>query len=153
MMHILFVCSGNTCRSPMAEALFRKQLMASKRIKAGLTLEARSAGLYAGTGLAASPEAVQVMAEMGIDLSCHRSQPLRQELLLWADVVLTMTDSHSQQILHQYEVPMEKLYTLAEFSRAERVDIVDPYGAGIEAYQRSARQLQEMIRDMFKKFY
>lgn len=152
-MHILFVCSGNTCRSPMAEALFRKQLMARKRIKAGLNLEVRSAGLYAGTGLMASPEAVQVMDEMGIDLSCHRSQPLRQELLLWADVVLTMTDSHSQQILHQYEVPVEKVYTLAEYSGAERVDIADPHGVGIEAYRRSARQLKEMIREMFKKFY
>lgn len=151
-MHILFVCSGNTCRSPMAEALFRKQLMAKQRIQAGINLEARSAGLYAGTDLAASHEAVQVMAEMGIDLSRHRSQPLRQELLLWADVVLTMTDSHSQQILRQYEVPVEKLYTLAEYTGAERVDIVDPYGAGITAYRRSARQLRKMINDMLKKF-
>lgn len=151
-MHILFVCSGNTCRSPMAAALFGEQLKQIRWKKQGFTLEVRSAGLYAGNGFAASPEAVEVMAEMGIDISRHRSQRLSGELLQWADLIITMTDSHQQQILTQYGVSAEKLHTLAEFTQPEQGDIVDPFGAGMEAYRCSARQLRNMINDMLKKF-
>ena len=149
-MNILFVCSGNTCRSPMAEALFRDQLK-KKPVKTGGDLEVRSAGLYALAGQAASREAIQVMADMGIDISQHSSHALSEDLIQWADLILTMTESHLQYILSNYTVPAEKLFTLGEFSQAERVDIIDPYGGGKAAYRRSAGQIKNMITDIFKK--
>ena len=150
-MNILFVCSGNTCRSPMAEALFRDQLK-KKPVTTGIDLEVRSAGLYALAGQAASREAIQVMTELGIDLSRHSSRTLSAELIQWADLILTMTESHYKEILNQYGVPDEKVYTLGQFSRGERVDIIDPYGGGIKSYRHSAGQIKNMITDIFKKF-
>jgi protein-tyrosine-phosphatase len=149
-MNILFVCSGNTCRSPMAEALFRDQLKQTP-VKNGNDIKVRSAGLYALAGQTASREAIQVMAEMGLDISRHTSRDFSEELIRWADLILTMTDRHAQYILSNYTVPAEKLFTLGEFSQAGREDITDPYGGGKDAYQRSARQIKNMINGIFKK--
>ncbi len=150
MKHILFICTGNTCRSPMAEALLRQGLQ-EKLGQNPIPFEFRSAGILAGAGLPATPEAIQVMAEYGIDLSQHRSQVLSQRHLQWADLVLTMTDSHRKHILSQFTIRPNQIYTLAEFSGAERVDVVDPFGSGIEAYRQSARQLQVLIESIIKQ--
>lgn len=151
MQHILFVCTGNTCRSPMAEVLLRKELQEYSAQQPKLPLEIRSAGIMAGTGLPASPEAVKVMAEKGVDLRQHRSQLLNEKLLQWADLVLTMTDSHRLHIISQYAIPSNQIYTLAEYSGAEYIDITDPFGLGTEAYRQSAQQLQQLTKQLMKK--
>jgi len=150
-MHILFVCSGNTCRSPMAEALFTEQIRKQK-IKSRNGPIARSAGIYALDGSPASREAVKVMAEMGLDIHGHRAQQLNNDLVQWADLILTMTDAHFREIIQQYDVPAAKIFTLGEFSRGKHVDVIDPIGSGIEAYRRCAGQLQSMIIEIIKKF-
>ena len=151
MQHILLVCTGNTCRSPMAEILLRKELQEYSDEQPKLRLEIRSAGIMAGPGLPASPEAIKVMAEKGVDLSQHRSQLLNEKLLQWADLVLTMTDNHRQHIISQYAIQSNKVYTLAEYSGAEYIDVTDPFGLGTEAYQQSARQLQQLMKQLIKK--
>jgi len=148
--HILFICTGNTCRSPMAEALLRQGLQ-QKMAKNQIPYEIRSAGIMAGMGLPATLEAIQVMQEYGIDLSQHRSQVLSQRHLQWADLILTMTASHRKHIISQFTIRPNRVYTLAEFSGAERVDVVDPFGSGIEAYRQSARQLQVLIEAIIKQ--
>lgn len=150
MKHILLICTGNTCRSPMAEALMRQSLQ-EKFVGLPIPVEIRSAGIMAGTGLPATPEAIQVMAEYGIDLSQHRSQILNQKILQWADLVLTMTESHRKQVLKQFMVRPPKIYTLAEYSGAKHVDVVDPFGSGIAAYRQSARQLQLLIEPILQR--
>lgn len=149
-MHILFVCSGNTCRSPMAEALFVQQLKKKKTIS-GDEIIAQSAGIYALHGSPASREAVKVMAEMDIDISNHQAQTLHEDLVQWADLILTMTEAHSREIIKEYDVPAGKIYTLAKFSRGEHVDLIDPFAAGIQTYRQCARQIKSMIGEIIKK--
>lgn len=149
MKHILFVCSGNTCRSPMAENLLKAEL--KKAGEVNVAGKVQSAGVFAGVGLPASSEAIQVMQENGLNLSTHRSQALRQDHLEWADLVLTMTDSHRRHILSRFEVPKHKVYTLAEFAGAGPADVIDPFGAGIESYRRCFDQLQLLIKLIIKQ--
>ncbi|MDR6225502.1 low molecular weight protein arginine phosphatase [Desmospora profundinema] len=117
MKRFLFICTGNTCRSPMAEALLRKR--AAER---GLSLEVKSAGVSALPGGAASFPAVEVLKEKGIDHSDHRSQPVTAELLDWADVVLTMTRSHRQWLIHSHPIAVDKAYTLKEWILEREAD-------------------------------
>ncbi|WP_027415226.1 low molecular weight protein arginine phosphatase [Aneurinibacillus terranovensis] len=109
-MRILFVCTGNTCRSPMAEKLLQK--MANDK---GLDIEVQSAGLFASQGFAASDHAVRVLRKKGIECT-HASQPVTPELLEWADIILTMTESHRHTLWQKYPQYENKVYTLKEYT-------------------------------------
>ncbi|MGI8316609.1 low molecular weight protein arginine phosphatase [Halobacillus mangrovi] len=104
-MNILFVCTGNTCRSPMAEAILR-----DKR-KEG---EVKSAGIFAGKGEPMAENSQKVLDEVGLTLN-HQTTPVNGDLLDWSDVVLTMTDRHKQTLALQYPDHQDKFYTLKEY--------------------------------------
>jgi protein-tyrosine phosphatase len=150
-MHILFVCSGNTCRSPMAEALLMEQLKTKPTILESEPI-IQSAGIYALDGSSASHEAIKVMAEMGINICGHRARQLNLDLVQWADLILTMTEAHKREIISRYDVSADKIYTLADFGIGEQTDVIDPFGSGIEAYRQCAGQIKTMIIEMIKKF-
>jgi protein-tyrosine-phosphatase len=140
-MKILLVCSGNTCRSPMAEALL-KQLLA-ERVPSE-TVGIRSAGIGTVAGMPASPHAVAAMKERGLDIGHHRSQPVTRELVAESDLVLTMTGYHREAIRHQWPEYAGKVFTLAEYvGRADEVP--DPFGGSLAEYRCTAESLAELL--------
>ncbi|MCR8844737.1 low molecular weight protein arginine phosphatase [Paenibacillus sp. SC116] len=110
MTRILFVCTGNTCRSPMAESLLRH--MASDR---GIAVEARSAGVAAMDGMPMSRHAQTVLHERNMTNASFSSRSLEKGSIDWADIILTLTSSHKQHLIQQFEGAADKVFTLKEY--------------------------------------
>ena len=145
-MIILFVCTGNTCRSPMAEVMMRK-LVAEKLGCSAEELDQRgiliaSAGIAAAPGCAPSAEAVVVMKEKSLCLANHASQPLTEKLVRHADVIFTMTGGHRQAILRRWPEAAARTQTLLPNSG----DISDPIGGPLSLYQSCAEQVEIALR-------
>jgi len=141
MARVLFVCTGNTCRSPMAEAI-----LASKNING---LEVRSAGIFALPGADASPQTIEVLIENDISFS-HQAKQLSEMDVDWADFILTMTNDHKQWILQQYPQSSTKVYTVKEFANGHG-DVMDPFGGPVEIYRKTFQELHEIIKKIEKK--
>ncbi|HEK9100993.1 low molecular weight protein arginine phosphatase [Bacillus pfraonensis] len=142
MKRVLFVCTGNTCRSPMAEALLRHYGKGN--------FEAKSAGVFANPGSDASLYAKNALAEKGIK-AAHASQQITEELLEWADMVLTMTESHKQLVIGHYPSAGKKVYTFYEFVEGTSKDISDPYGGSLAIYQSTLVEMEKLVQTLLKK--
>lgn len=140
-MKILFVCTGNTCRSPMAEAI-----LSAKNLP---EVEARSAGIFAGS-TPLSQNAQTVLLQQQISFA-HTSKPLGTEDMQWAELVLTMTHSHKMALLQAFPEAATKLYTLKEFAEGSTEDISDPYGGPLALYEQTFQELKLMIDKLIEK--
>ncbi len=147
MKTILFVCTGNICRSPMAEGLLRHHTRAQGGYRA------LSAGVGAVDGHPPSPEAVQAMAELGIDISGQRSRMVTRELVRQADYILGMTRGHVDTLRILYPEAQEKTFLLREFDHPLEEfekDIPDPIGAGLEAYRECRDTLEQGVLSLLR---
>ncbi|MDI7248011.1 MAG: low molecular weight protein arginine phosphatase [Bacillota bacterium] len=144
---IVVVCSGNTCRSAMAEAMLRKALADEFGGQAdGVVVE--SAGLFAREGDPASENAMAVMMERGLDISSHRARLLREHVVESADLVLVMTSAHKRVVLGRHPSLEGKVFTLNEFAGLAAElgpDTHDPFGGSIEVYRATADNIKRAI--------
>lgn len=146
MKNILFVCTGNTCRSPMAAALLR-------HMKATGDISVKSAGVYAMDGSEATKYAIEVLQEKGIEPN-HSSALLTKDHIDWASYILTMTSSHKQLIADRFPESGKKTWSLGEFASENgraAADVMDPYGGSIETYRRTRDELEQLIDRVLKK--
>jgi protein-tyrosine phosphatase len=170
-MTILFVCSGNTCRSPLAVAAWSRLAAAESHALQSATI--LSAGAFASEGAPASRHASTVAHDWGCDLSAHRARQLRDDDVKGADLVCTMTQSQAEVLRGRYPAEAAKIRVLGQW-RSERrkaaetedsvrlqslvdgattwpddeatlSDIMDPYGGSMEAYRSCASQIEEAV--------
>jgi glycine hydroxymethyltransferase len=142
MRKILFICTGNVCRSPMADGLLKHMLRGRNDIQIA------SAGLGALDGLKATDAAIEVMAELGIDISSHVSQALNADLVRQADFIFTMTRQQQDAIQTLYPAAAEKTFLVREFEESrvsENKDIADPIGQPTEVYRRTRDQIRDAL--------
>ncbi len=135
-MNILFVCTGNTCRSPMAAGIFKK-IIAEKNIK---NITVSSAGLAANNSSQASKNAIDVCKKIGIDLSEHISRSIFDVNLSSIDKFIVMTASHKDALLNM-SVPVGKIYILGG-------GILDPFGGDVKVYERCRNQIEAALYEL-----
>lgn len=139
---ILFVCTGNTCRSPMAEYLFRYWAGPKSAWKAA------SAGVSAFSGISASPSAIALLKERGVDASKHRSQPVTREWIDRAGLIVVMTRDHREILRRQFPDAAEKIVLLTSFGERKRpADIDDPAGYGPDVYRKVMSDMDDLLPD------
>lgn len=144
--NILFVCTGNSCRSVMAEYMFRHLL------KNRTDIRVMSAGTNVSVSTRATQEAIDVLKEEGIDATAHRSQFASKWLLKQADLVFVMTQGHRIRVLETAPEVAQRVYLLGEFNQqgccgGHKIDIADPIGSSLDEYRRCLSN----IKDCFKK--
>jgi protein-tyrosine phosphatase len=141
---LLFVCTGNTCRSPLAEAIARRELSA----RGWGQLEVRSAGVGAAPGGSASQGSLEAARRHGLDLSSHRSAPVDADALEWADLILVMSPSHLVRVSEMGAG--EKATLLGTFAAGEDPEgipdvVPDPFGGSDEEYEATFVLLERLV--------
>ncbi len=143
-MKILFVCTGNTCRSPMAEAV-TKAVFKNK----GIDADVESRGMYAQEGEPASEYAKLAMANYGLSLDEHTAKNITADDIKSADLILTMTQSHKRAL--ERVCPPEKLFTFKEFCLGSDADISDPFGQSPSVYMECAEEIADCAEALAEK--
>lgn len=153
---MLFVCTGNTCRSPMAEQIFADYL---RKHKCASVAEVSSAGTYAAAGNPMTPEAAGVLTEMDITVNPHRSRPVTVDVLQNADVIVCMTESHRDELFasdtYAYAASDGEFRIVGTVAELTGEEVEDPYGRGMDAYRKAADCLVKMCEPLeaaVKKF-
>lgn len=150
-MNILFVCTGNTCRSPIAEKILKKRVL-----EENLDIVVKSAGISAIEGYSYSKHAETIIRDY-LDEE-HRTQNVSKELLDWADLILTMTNSHKQKLVAQESELIDKIFTLKEYAQIDELsqkvtslDVADPFGGDLVTYQHTAKEIEDLVNKLLTK--
>ena len=146
LFNILFVCTGNTCRSPMAEG-FLKYLLQNQT-----NINISSAGTSAILNEPANQSAITVMNEINIDISNYQSKPITLELLEYTNLILAMTNHHRETIIYHFPSIMEYSFLLSDYASNGKIkrEISDPYGGTLEIYRNAREEIiyyLEMAKD------
>lgn len=152
-MNVLFVCTGNTCRSAMAE-----ELADDIGDRSGTNFKFKSAGTLACEDEPATDEAIEVMDEIGLDIDKHKSTQFDKELSEWADIILAMEAKHIEEMEAMAPDEEPKMHTLLGFAAGiegypgeDGYDIIDPYKDPIEDYRETRDQLKDAIGKVIEK--
>ncbi len=150
MLSIIFVCTGNTCRSVMAEMLLKYYL--ENEVKAG-NLEVSSAGLDALEGSDATYEVKQLLAEEGVGTFTHKARCLTSEMVDSADLILVMTGNHAKILKEEYPQAQNKIKLLKRFAGVTDgdYDITDPYGGNLQVYRNSLQEIKSSVWKLISK--
>lgn len=143
MKDVVFICTGNVCRSPMAEGFYRAMTESDEAIRVG------SAGISAFDGQAASRHSVEVMKQEGIDISAHTSRMLTPQIVQEASHIFGMTRSHRDAVQMMFPQAREKVFVLREFLVGPDadfdLDVSDPIGGSLEEYVRTRNLIKESL--------
>ena len=145
---VLFVCTGNICRSPMAEGLMIERLREEGRSDISVS----SAGIFANPENTAEPFAVQVAREAGVDISGHRARVANNESLSWADIVLVMESAQREFVSMTFPTQSAKVALLGDFNRSHGGggEIADPYGSSEEVYRACFEEIREAVHGLIQ---
>lgn len=159
MIRILFVCTGNTCRSSMAEGLFNKLILEDEVLRN--KIEVSSAGVAALNGDCASENAIKVLQkEYEVDLNKHRARLLTEDILESSDIILTMSYSHYQYIISSFPRHAKRVFVLKEFINDNNkgcnpfeysIDICDPFGGDEEVYKKCSMDIKKALEGLIIK--
>ncbi len=149
MKNIMFICTGNTCRSAMAQAFMKKLLKDKNDVKV------YSAGIYAINGEKASYEAIKTLKDYyDTDLSMHKSTNVRDSKIKQMDLILCATISHAEMLKRMYPELKEKIFTIKEYAYGKEVedkDIKDPWGYTLDVYKNCAKEIYEALEKIVEK--
>ena len=147
-MKIMFICTGNICRSAMAHAMLSKKAKEQNK-----NIEVYSCGVWAENGDVPTYEAKEVMKDYDIDLSTHRATNIRNSNIENMDVILCATNNHKLNVIAMYPELKEKVFTMKEYAEYPQndLDIKDPWGYGIDVYKKCVKEIEKCIEKILEK--
>lgn len=149
-MKIMFICTGNICRSAMAEGMMKKLAKDNN-----LDLEICSCGIYAEDGDYATYNAIEASKYYDVDIKNHRATNIRNSKIKEMDIILCATESHKQSVLYMYPELKGKVFTMKEYAKLDKngqdMDIKDPWGYDINVYQNCAKKIEECLTKIIEK--
>ena len=145
---IMFVCTGNICRSAMADKMLAKRVE-----EENLNIEVYSSGTFAEIGDYPTVEAIEVMEEYGIDLRPHRATNIRRSNIEEMDLILCATTTHKNMVLQLYPNLAGQVYTMKEYvgDTQNGIDISDPWGYDLAVYRKCAAEIEKLIKKIVDK--
>lgn len=150
MKKIMFICTGNVCRSPMAKYYFNK-VIETKKLQDKYI--GTSCGIYSVKGEHATDNAIEAMKDYDVDMTSHKATRIQDSQIMSCDLIITLTIYHKNVVVKMYPELAEKVYTLKEYvnPKVEYKDIDDPWGLDINTYKFCAKEITENIDKMIEK--
>lgn len=149
-MKIMFICTGNICRSAMAEGMMKKLAKDNN-----LDLDICSCGIYAEDGDYATYNAIEAAKYYDVNIENHRATNIRRSRIKEMDIILCATETHKQSVLYMYPELKEKVFTMKEYAQLDNngqdMDIKDPWGYDMNVYQNCAKEIEECLKVIINK--
>ena len=148
-MKIMFICTGNICRSAMAHRMLEKRLKEQNK----KDVEVYSCGIWAYDGNIPTDEGITTMKDYGIDLSTHRATYIKNSNIKKMDVILCATVNHKRNVVSMYPELKDKVFTMKEYAGFPEndVNISDPWGYGLNVYKNCAKEIEICIEKIMQK--